>query len=61
MTPEDKPPRLEGVQYATGEEWKARIKDPERMKWLDPSGTDAHLWMCLAVKVKSHAVRNNTA
>ena len=23
MTPEDEPPRLEGVQYATGEEWRA--------------------------------------
>ena len=22
MTPKDKPPRLEGVQYATGEEWR---------------------------------------
>ena len=23
MTPEDQPPRLEDVQYATGEEWRA--------------------------------------
>ena len=23
MTPEDEPPSLEGVQYATGEEWSA--------------------------------------
>ena len=31
----------------------------ERMKWLDQSGNDAQLWMCLVVKVKSDAVKNN--
>ena len=25
-----------------------------------PSGNDAQLWMCLVVKVKSHAIKNNT-
>ena len=23
MTPEDEPPKLEGIQYDTGEEWRA--------------------------------------
>ena len=32
---------------------------PERMKQLDQSGNDAQLWMCLVVKVKSKAVKNN--
>ena len=31
------------------------------MKWLGQSGNDAQLWMRLAVKVKSNAVKNNTA
>ena len=34
---------------------------PERMKWLSQSRNDAQLWMCLVVKLKSDAVKNNTA
>ena len=34
---------------------------PERMKWRGQSGKDADLWMCLGVKVKSDAVKNNIA
>ena len=34
---------------------------PERMKWLGRSGNDTQLWMCLVVKVKSDAVKNNSA
>ena len=33
----------------------------ERMKRLGQSGNDAQCWMCLVVKVKSDAVKNNTA
>ena len=33
MTPKDEPPRLEGVQYATGEERRELLIAPERMKW----------------------------
>ena len=29
------------------------------MKQLGQSGNDSQLWMCLVVKVKSNAVRNN--
>ena len=32
---------------------------PERMKRLGQSGNDAQLWMCLVVKVKSKAIKNN--
>ena len=34
---------------------------PERMKWLSQSRNDAQMWMCLVVKVKSDAVKNNIA
>ena len=34
---------------------------PERMKTLNESRNDVQLWMCLVVKVKSDAVKNNTA
>ena len=33
----------------------------ERMKQLGQSRNDAQQWMCLEVKVKSDAVKNNTA
>jgi len=32
---------------------------PERMKWLGNSKNDAQWWMCLVVKAKSSAVKNN--
>ena len=32
---------------------------PERMKLLDQSENDAQLWMCLVMKVKFDAVKNN--
>ena len=32
---------------------------PERMKRLGQSRSDSQLWMCLVVKVKSDAVKNN--
>ena len=34
---------------------------PERMKQLGRSRSDTQMWMCLAVKVKSNAVKNNIA
>ena len=34
---------------------------PERMKRLGQSGNDAQLWMCVVMKVKSDAVKNNIA
>ena len=47
-------PRTVGVQYA-GE------ITSEGMKRLDQSRNDAQLWMCLVVKIKSDAVKNNIA
>ena len=34
---------------------------PEKMKRLSQSENDAQLWMCLVMKVKSNAVKNNIA
>ena len=34
---------------------------PKRMKWLGQSRNNAQLWMCLVVKIKSDAVKNNIA
>jgi len=34
---------------------------PERMKWLGQSRNDTQLCICLIVKVKSDAVKNNIA
>ena len=58
MTLKDELPRLVGPWNATGEEWKL---DPEEMKRLSQSGNNAQLWMCLEMKVKSYAVKNNIA
>ena len=61
MTLENKPPRLEGVQYATGEEQRQLLRAPERMKWLGQSGKSSQVWMCLVGKVKFDPVKNNIA
>ena len=58
MTPEEEPPRLEGVRYATGEEQRtitninSSSKDDEagsKGKWLsvvDVSGGESKVWSC---------------
>ena len=61
MTLENELPRSEGVQKAKEEEQRELLIAPERMKQLGQSGNDAQLWMCLVVKVKSNAVKNNIA
>ena len=61
MILEDEPPRLEGVQYATGEEWRAITHSPRTKEASEGSRNDTQLWMCLVVKVKSDAVKNNIA
>ena len=56
----EKLPRSVGAQYADGEEWNGEIT-PERMKRLSQSGNNVQVWLCLVVKVKSAAVKNNIA
>ena len=40
---------------------KSREIAPERMKRLGQNRNNAQLWMCLVVKVKSDAVKNDIA
>ena len=54
------PATSEGIQYTTGKEQRAITIAPERMKRPGKSGNDIQLWICLEVKVKSDAVKNNT-
>lgn len=61
MLKDEPPPRMGGIQYTTGEEWRVIINPLVRMKQLGQSRNDAQLWTCLVVKVKSDAVRNNIA
>ena len=58
VTLKDELPRSVGAQYNTGEEWRNSSRG---MKRLSQSRNDAQLWMWLVVKVKSNAVKNNTA
>ena len=62
MTLQDELPRSEGIQYAKLEKSGGQLLTaPEGKKWLGQSRNDAQLWMCLVVKVKSHAVKNSIA
>ena len=61
MTSKDEFPRSEGVQYATGEEWRRTTNSSKSKKWLGQSRNNAQLWMCLVIRVKSDAAKNSTA
>ena len=58
----DEPPSLKCVQYSTGEEGRAIANNSSKSElWLCQSRNNAQLWMCLVVKVKPDAVKNNIA
>ena len=61
MTLKDEPPRSEGVQHATGEEWRTTTDSSRKNEVAGQSESDALLWMCLVVKIKSSAVNNSIA
>ena len=61
MTLEDEPPRSEGIQYATGEELRAITNSSRQNEVAGLKWNDVQLWMCLVVKIKSNAVKNNIA
>ena len=48
--------RSAGAQYATGEEWRNNSRKNEEMEQRE---NNAHLWMWLAMEVKSNAVKYN--
>ena len=56
LTPKDELPRSVGAQYATGEEQR---KSSRRNEEAEPKRKQSPL--CLVVKVKSDAVKNNIA
>ena len=63
MTPEDQPPRLEDVQYATGEEWRAINSSYRKDEVTGPKQKQCSVVdvSCLMVKIKSDTVKNNVA
>ena len=59
-TVEDEPPPDQKVSnMLLGMSRRQLLTAPERMKQLGQSGNNTQLWMCLVVKVKYDAVRNN--
>ena len=62
MTPKDEPlPGWKVSSMLLGKNREQLLIAPERMKWLGQSGNETLLWMCLVVKVKSDAIKNNIA
>ena len=51
-TPADEPPKLEGIQYANGEEWRAIANNSIKKEASGQSRKDTPLCMCLVVKEK---------
>ena len=58
MTQKDELPRSVDAQNATGEEQRNISRKNEE---AESSGNNAQVWMCLMVKIKSNAVKNNIA
>ena len=50
-----------GSNLLLGKSGGKPLTTPERMKQLGQSRTDAQLWMCLVMEVKSDAAKNNIA
>ena len=61
MTWEYDPPLSEAVQYVLGKGEGQLLIARERMVGLGQSRDSVQLWMCLVVKVKSAALKNNIA
>ena len=51
-TPADEPPKLEGIQYANGEEWMAIANNSRKKEASGQSRKHTPLCMCLVVKKK---------
>ena len=61
MRPEYELPRLEGVQYTTGEDWSEITNSSKKTEVTGQKRKCSELWMCLTMKVKSDAVKKNIA
>ena len=51
-------PRSVGAQDATGDQWRSNSRKNEE---IEQSKNNTQLWMRLVMKVKSDAVKSNTA
>ena len=58
MALKDELPRSAGAQYATGEEWE---NSSRRNKEAEPKWKQHPVVVCLVVKVKYDAIKNNIA
>ena len=56
ITLKDESPKSIGVQYVAEEEQRNSSRKNE---YDEPSRNDTQLWMCLAVKVRSNAIKKN--
>ena len=61
LTPEDEPPGQKVSNMLLGKSGGQLLIAPEIMKQMGQSRNNAHLLMCLVVKVKVNAVKNNIA
>ena len=61
MTQNEESPRSEGIQYATGEEWRAITNSSRKNEAAGPKWKQCSVVDVLVVKVKSDAVKNNIA
>ena len=59
MTLEDEPLSSEGIQYVNGQEQRAITNSSRKNEVAGPKQKGTQLWMCLVVKVKFDAVKNN--
>ena len=58
MILKDEAPESVDLQNTTGKEWRNNSRKNEEP---ESQQNDAELWLCLAVQVKSDAVKSNTA
>ena len=61
MTLEDETPGQKVTNMLLGKSRGQLLIAPERMKRLGQNGNNTQLWICLVVKVKSSAIKNNIA
>ena len=61
MAPEDKPDMSQGSNMILGKSGGKLLSAPERKNLVGLSRSHAQWWMCLVMKIKSDALRNNTA
>ena len=57
MTPKDEFHGSEGIQYATGEQWRTTTNSPQKKE----AGGPKQLWMCLVIEVKFDVTNNRNA